>query len=199
MRTLLVALVLAGLLLTAADASAFRHTTQRAPWALIDVSRGGRALRLVYTGGGCEGEAKARVTETRGAVGIRLDQAVAVPENDHEACTAELVYYSLVVRLRHPLDGRRIRGHAGWRAAVELALPLFRLDRQQNIIWLVPGVVGLAPHDARRLLRLQDYKRVAVKRAAGCARRAQVVAQWPHAHSVRHSARIGLVVRHACG
>jgi hypothetical protein len=199
MRTLLVALVLAGLLLTAADASAFRHTTQRAPWALIDVSRGGRALRLVYTGGGCEGEAKARVTETPGAVGIRLDQAVAVPENDHEACTAELVYYSLVVRLRHPIDGRRVGGGATGSRASAIALRLFRLDAQQRVIWLVPGVVGLAPRDARRLLRLQGYRHIATRRASGCSRRAQVVRQWPHAHSVRRSARIGLVVRRACG
>src|SRR4051794_9063514 len=100
MRRLLVALVLVVPLVTAADASAFRDTTQRAPWALIDVSHHGRALRLEYAGGGCAGEAKPRVTERRRAVTIRLDQAVAVPENDHEACTADLIFYSLVVHLK---------------------------------------------------------------------------------------------------
>ena len=185
-------------LVAATAALAFRHTTRRAPWSLIDVSRDGRALRLEYTGGGCEGEAKPRVRETGEDVTIRLDQSVAVPENDHEACTAELIYYSRVVRLKQPLDGRRIRGHAGGSRAVATAIHLFRLDGQR-IVWLVPGVVGLAPHDARRLLRLQDYRGVAVRRAAGCAHRAQIVAQWPHGHTVRHSARIGLVVRRACG
>src|SRR4051794_21688805 len=199
MRRLLLALLLVVPLVTAADASAFRHTTQRAPWALIDASKGGRALRVAYIGGGCEGEAKPRVAETPGNVAIRLDQPVSVPENDHEACSAELIYYSLVVHLKKPLDGRRVRGHAGRHKAAGLALHLFRLDEQQRAIWLVPGVVGLAPPDGRRLLRLQGYRRLAVRRAGGCARRAQVVAQWPHAHTVRRSARIGVVVRRACG
>jgi hypothetical protein len=199
MRRLLVALVLVVPLVTAADASAFRHTTERAPWTVIDVSKHGRALRVSYIGGGCAGAAKAHVTETRDAVGIRLDQAVAVPENDHEGCTADLVYYSLVVRLKDPIDGRRLRGQARGTKAAGLTLGLFRLDSQERIIWLVPGVVGLAPSDARRLLRLQGYRRFAIRRAAGCAQRAQVAAQWPHAHTVRSSARIGLVVRRACG
>lgn len=182
----------------ATAALAFRYTTQRAPWVLIDVSSDGRALRLEYTGGGCEGEAKPRVVETSQDVTIRLDQSVDVPENHHEGCTAELIYYSLVVPLKQPLEGRRIRGHARGSRAEAAAFELFRLHGQR-VIFLVPRLVGLAPHDARRLLRLQGYKRVAVRRAAGCARRAQVVAQWSHGHSVRRSAHIGVVVRRACG
>jgi hypothetical protein len=197
MRRLLVAMLVLTPLVAASAALAFRHTTQRAAWTLVDVSKDGRALRVAYTGGGCEGEADSWVVETGDAVTIRLDQPIAVPENDHEACTMELIYYSLVVRLEHPLDGRRVLGHARGSLAVSAAPPLFRLHGQR-IIPLVPRLVGLAPHDARRLLRLQGYKRVAVRRAAGCARRAQVVAQWPHGHSVRRSAHMGFVVRRAC-
>jgi hypothetical protein len=198
MRRLLVALLVCVPLVAAAHAFAFRHTTRRAPWALIDVTRGGRALQVSYIGGGCEGEAKPTVIETRDDVSIRLAQEVAVPENDHEACTADLIYYGLVVHLKQPLDGRRIRGQARGSRAVGAAIELFRLHND-DAIFLVPGVVGLAPQDARRLLRLQGYRRFAVKRPAGCSRHAQVVGQWPHAHTVRRSARIGLVVRRACG
>jgi hypothetical protein len=197
MRRLLIALLLVVPSAGATTALAFRHTTQRAPWTLIDVSRDGRALRLEYTGGGCAGQAKAHVVETGEDVTVRLDQPVAIPENDHEGCTAELRYFSLNVRLKHPIDGRRVLGHARGSDAVAAALGLFRIEGDR-IVWLVPRVVGLAPHDARRLLRLQGYRKLAVRRGGGCARRGRVVAQWPHGHAVRHSDRIGLVVRRAC-
>jgi hypothetical protein len=183
-----------------APALGFRDVTRRAPWTLTDVARDGRALRVGYLGGGCKGQAKARVVETRADVSIRLDQPDSIPEGDHEACTADLIYYSLVVPLRSPIAGRRLWGHATGGRAAGAAVHLFRL-RGQRIIWLVPRVVGLAPRDAQRLLRLQGFRRVGVHRAGGCARRGhtRVVAQLPHGHDVRRSARIGLVVRRACG
>jgi hypothetical protein len=194
-RLCFLTLVLLALVAPAA-AQGFRNTTRRAPWALVDVARDGRAVRVDYLGGGCEGEAKARVIETRADVSIRLDQAVSIPEGDREACSADLVYYSLVVHLRHPIAGRRIRGHAGGSRAAAAALHLFRLHGDR-VIWLVPRVVGLAPHDARRLLRLQGF-RIGMRPDRGCARRARVIAQWPHGHSVQRSRRIGLVVRRSC-
>ena len=198
MRRLFVVTLLLVPLAAAPGAPAFRHTTERAPWALTDVARDGQALRLGYLGGGCAGEARAQVTETRRDVSIRLLQPVAVPEGDHEACTADLIYYSVVVPLRAPIAGRRILGHARGSRAEGAAFRLFHLHGQR-LIELVPRVVGLRPRDARRLLRLQGIRRVAVRGASGCAGRAQVIAQWPHGHSVRRSGRIGLVVRRACG
>jgi hypothetical protein len=175
-------------LLVASPANASRETTERAAWSIVDVARDGRSLVVGYNGGGCRHEATARVLESTSGIWIRLDQAVSVPEGENEACTLDLRYYTLRIRLRAPVAGREIHGHAHGRRA-RGAVPAYRRT--------VPRVTGLAPSDARHLLRAQRL-RVNVAKAATCAARAQVVGQTPRAHRQRRSALVHLLVREAC-
>jgi hypothetical protein len=189
-RVLIVALLLAGLTIGAGTADAFRKTTLHPRWVLTESGRGGRSIVVSYDGGGCAGEATARVTETGSAIRVVLDQTAWIPE-DGEACTADLRVYRLKVRLAAPVAGRRVRGQGDERRVL-FAGP-FDPDGQR----LVPRMIGLAPADALRALNIQGFE-VRTRTMRRCGRRALVVRQSLPAHSRRHSDSIRLAVRRAC-
>jgi hypothetical protein len=187
-------LALAVLLLAAAPADAFRSTTRRARWTLTDVSKDGRGFTVRYLGGGCEHEATAAVVEAADRIAVRLTQPVDIPEGQHEACTANLIIYAKRIRLKQPIAGRLLVGH---RRSPRLAAIGPLRERGRREIRLVPRVTGLAPRDARRLLRLQGMRGRALP-APGCGPRPEVVGQAPRAHSVRRARQIALAVRARC-
>lgn len=186
-------------LVVVAGAYGFRDSTRRAPWVLMDVTRDGRGLVVGYVGGGCDFDADARTVQTPTRVSIVLDQAIAIPEGPNEACTADLRFYSLVVPLVNPIAGRRLVGQASSRHAGLAGFGPFR-PRGEDFVLIVPRVIGLAPLDARRMLRAHGYHVRVVPAGGRCAKRAQVVAQTPRAHADRgRGRRIQIAVRRACG
>jgi hypothetical protein len=137
------------------------------------------------------------VLESSSGIWIRLDQKVFVPEGDNEGCTLELRYYTLRIRLRDPIAGREIRGHARGSRAKGAVFGQYRI-RGDRVVFLVPRVIGLSPSDARHLLRAQEY-RARISRTASCGARAQVIDQSPRPHSERRTKVVRLAVRPACG
>ena len=65
----------------------------------------------------------------------------------------------LVVELSAPLDGRRINGpELAFRDGNPATAAYKTLDdRDHQTLWVVPRVLGLAPEDARRVLRAQGF------------------------------------------
>jgi hypothetical protein len=128
-------------------------------WELLDVKRDRRALKIVYESGGCfQDDGRATVTETRSRIEIAVDQGLVVamdtPDGDF-ACTSDLRFFNLIVRLDGPVAGRRVVGGprtklAGmWSRAAE---------RNGRLIPLAPRVLGLAAQDARKLLMQQGFE-----------------------------------------
>jgi hypothetical protein len=143
------------------------------PWALVDVKRDRRALKLVYESGGClRRDGHATVTETASSIEIAVDQGQVVAMDTpggQFACTRELRYLRLVVRLDAPVGGRRVIGgprskSVGWSRVAT--------SPDGRVIQLAPRVLGLAAPDARALLRAQDIEPEG-------ARRGRVVRQDP--------------------
>lgn len=140
---------LASLAFSAAQTSAFTSRTKNANLSLLHIGRDGRTLVFNDSYGGCEGPARVRrVRESRSSVTIVARRREAVPEdtgkpNEFEGCPGVLRGRKLRVRLRHPVRGRRILGTG------RIGFGSYQV---------LPRVVGLAPTDARRLLRAQDYR-----------------------------------------
>jgi hypothetical protein len=189
-RVLIVALLLAGLTIGAGTADAFRKTTLHPRWVLTESGGDGRSIVVSYSGGGCAGEATPRVSQTRSAIRVVLDQEAWIPE-DGEACTADLRVYRLKVRLGAPVAGRRVRGQGDERDV------LFAGPFDANGQRLVPRAIGLAPADALRALNIQGFE-VRTRTVRRCGRRALVVRQSLPAHSQRRSDLIRLAVRRPC-
>jgi PASTA domain len=144
------------------------------PWELRDVKRNRRAVKIVYESGGClRRDGRATVTETSSSIKIAVDQGqvVAMDTPDGEfACTDELRFLSLVVRLSAPVGGRRVVG--GPRSEFVDGPHRFTTAPGGRLIPLAPRVLGLAAQDARALLERQGIE------ATG-ARRGRVVSQSP--------------------
>jgi hypothetical protein len=124
-----------------------------AAWQIGEASRNGRALKLVYGGGGCNlGNGRASVEESRDSIriAVRQDATVDPSAPDGTPCTSDWRAHGLRVRLERPVRGRRIEG--GPRIPRGLMGP-FRYDqRGDRLIPLVPRVTGLAPGDASQTL-----------------------------------------------
>jgi hypothetical protein len=128
-------------------------------WELLDVKRDRRAVKIVYRSGGCfQDDGRATVTETRSRIEIAVDQgkvvAMDTPDGDF-ACTSDLRFFTLIVRLDGPVGGRRVVGGpradlaGGWSRSAE---------QDGRIVALAPRVLGLAAQDARKLLRNQGIE-----------------------------------------
>ena len=176
MRRLL-ALAAAVASLGAASAFAFTEQERDAPWMLLGVSADGRTLQLVYQGGGClEEDGRPQVVEHPDRVAVRIRQTAFVP-GEGEACTADLRFVPLDVRLAAPIAGRRVRGGPPFRehlAAVR-----------------VPRVVGLDRADALGALRARHLR----ARTAGRRRRGRVAAQSPRPGTRLRRGRTPPVIR----
>jgi hypothetical protein len=144
------------------------------PWKLMDVTRDRRTLRLVYQSGGClRRDGNATVTQTRDRIEIAVDQGqvVAMDTPDGEfACTRELLFLKLNVRLDRPVHGRRL---AGGPQIDGIGFPSRATTLPGGrVVPLVPRVLGLAAQEARTMLSGQEFD-------VRGARRGRVVAQTP--------------------
>lgn len=126
-----------------------------------------RSLDLAYTAGGCDGAARAAVTET--ATSIRIVVRLVNRSGPGVVCPAIERCGRLRVRLRAAIDGRRVLGAR--RVGAWCGRPA-RTQTTPSAV-LAPSLIGLAPADARAVLRADGMP----VRTSGSGRR--VVTQRP--------------------
>lgn len=84
-----------------------------AAWYLLDVTNGGRTLRLGYTMSGiasdCQRPGGVKVEENASNVTVTVYRSIATTE---QACTEELGYFEAVAKLDAPLGDRNLLGCA---------------------------------------------------------------------------------------
>jgi PASTA domain len=158
------------------SAAAYRQTEAPAQWDVLETGAGGRSLIVVYTAGGCMGQATATVTETTTSVSLSVMQPVAVPEGHNEACPADLVVATVRVALLRSLGGRSILGRP---AAVHVPIIGFGVPNEHGEIERkVPRLIGFSPTDAADALELAQLgERVRYKRLRSSLPR--VISQRP--------------------
>ena len=161
-------------------------------WSLTDVGRGSRSLFISYAQGSssCTSPATARVIETRDVIRVRLSQQV-VASGPGVFCTGDLVFGTIEVHLRHPVDGRQIVQPTD--GAPLVVLGPTRCDRRQDCVSIVPRVNGLSPRDARRVL-LNDGFRPRFERTRDVRGRPRVIGQAPAPQTPRHERTVTLIV-----
>jgi hypothetical protein len=119
----------------------------RSAWQPIEVGLDPRILRLSYESGGCKrGNGRATVTETARSIRIVVheDEVVAIDTPDRMvACTREIRFRRLDVRLDRRVGGRRILGAGGVGGGFGQR---------------VPRVIDLAAVDAAALLEGLGYE-----------------------------------------
>lgn len=152
LRLLSVVVAVLAVALGATSAKAFIDRTVDARLKLVHVGRDGRTLVFTDSYGGCQGRARVtQVHETRSSITVRASRPESVPEprpegEPQEGCTDELRLAQVRVRLRHRVRGRRILGVGYGSSDLSFGAPA------------VPRVRGLAPTDARRVLKARAYR-----------------------------------------
>ena len=139
-----------------------RTRTVSVAWAPLSLSRDGLSLTIMHAPVSCPvGRGQARVLRERTTVEIAVTQTVRIGHG----CFLDAVAPILVVRLGHPLAGRRIVHAPSFdRWPVSGAILTYRGEVRPDgslpdvILPLVPGVVGLATGDAVALLRSEGFR-----------------------------------------
>lgn len=147
------------------------------PWVLLEAGRGRRSLVIRYERPPCARRERIVVGESRGTISIRVvGEVIADPEGEGIACTADLAIPTRTVRLKRPIEGRRIEGAGAWAGHLGMGyLTKSVADPPHPDVALsgAPRLLGLAPGDAERVLKLQGFASKVIGRGR------QVVAQDP--------------------
>ena len=133
-------------------AAAVATAPQPVPFEVLSVGIDLRTVSVAYEGGPCwpGDQTELHVEQNRGSIRIGLLQERL------EGCTEAPTYRQLAVRLRRPLEGRRIRGAPRIDGApVSLRRPA------------APRVNDLDAADAQRTLALQGFRTRQLGRAGG--------------------------------
>jgi hypothetical protein len=134
-------------------------------WWLLGTGPRARSLLIEYPQGDeCSSPAGATVRESQTMIRIVLRQRVYLPRAG-EACTDELAISRLTVSLRSAVAGRHVIQPGRARAAQSVGRPSvgYLVDRMLGppysdvLVPLVPGVIGLSPADATRVLRQEGF------------------------------------------
>jgi hypothetical protein len=147
--------LIAAVCVPAAVAVADQAARAPAAWQVVNVSDDQQTLELAWDHNTCE-RPNERVTteETPDDIRIAIDRDAPSGDCSHDP----FVLNYLEVRLRRPLDGRRILG------GPRLAEAGYRTREGEPV---APRVIGLRFADARQVLRAQGFKVRRFGRAAG--------------------------------
>jgi hypothetical protein len=123
-------------------------------WILHSISSNERELALAFPSGGCTSDrGRAEFEETAESVRIEVESRDPL---DAEVCTLDLRHGEATIRLRRPLNGRRVLGAS--RIGFFEPLGTRYLLRGERAIFRVPRVEGLAVVDAERLLEAHGFE-----------------------------------------
>lgn len=134
-------------------------------WWLLEVGPHARSLVIEYLqGDGCSLPATPTVRESSTAIHITLRQRVFIP-GPGESCTDEAKFSRLSVTLRSAVAGRHVAQPSPARSGQYAVRPsILYLSRRvpdprysDELLPLVPQIIGLSPSDATRVLRQQRF------------------------------------------
>lgn len=153
------------------------------PWVLLDVHRGGAVLSVQYFFGGCTGPptfVSTRVARRWVRISIRMtDYAPAHPLS---ACPSVARTQTRQVRLRAPIDGKRITGvDLALRDGTYGSVQYGPIQRDGSALPIFPRVIGLNWRDAEWVLRSQGL-RPEIIGGVGRLQAATVISQLPAPH-----------------
>jgi hypothetical protein len=131
------------------------------PWVLLEAGRGRQSLVIRYERPSCALRERVVVRESRSTISIRVvGEGIADPEGEGIACTADLSTPTHTVRLKRPIEGRRIEGPGAWSGHFGMGYLTKSVPDAPHPDLALPGtprLLGLAPHDAERLLELHGF------------------------------------------
>jgi hypothetical protein len=146
-------------------------------WVLLEAGRGRQSLVIRYERPPCALRERVIVRESRGTISIRVvGEVIADPEGEGIACTADLAIPTRTVRLKRPIEGRRIKGAGAWAGRLGMGYLTNSVPDPPHPDVALPGaprLLGLAPGDAKLVLESQGFASMVTGRGR------QVVAQDP--------------------